>query len=202
MTEKIDTILTAAREHCAKVIKPNIDQWNENAKWPRDASDLAGAAGLTGLYCPEEFGGQGLSLGDGIRVYEELGMGDGAYAFTLSMHNICAYAACGFGTDTFKNTWAKDLIAGRKLANFALTEPQSGSDPANMHTRATVNDDGSYTVSGAKAWVSLATKTWLCLPFPPAPTDCPSGRSMTHRHTPSCPWLKCIWTMLLYQLRT
>lgn len=156
MTQRIDTILAAARRHCDRVIKPNIESWNKAGTWPREASDQAAAAGLTGLYCPEEFGGQGLSLGDGIRVYEELGKGDGAYAFALSMHNICAYATCGYGTEAFKEEWARDLTSGRKLANFALTEPQSGSDPANMYSRATINGDGTLTISGAKAWVSLA----------------------------------------------
>ncbi len=156
MTKEINTILTAARRHCDTVIKPNIESWNEAGIWPREASDLAAAAGLAGLYCPEEYGGQGLSLGDGIRVYEELGKGDGAYAFALSMHNICAYATCGYGTEAFKTQWARDLTSGRKLANFALTEPQSGSDAANMYTRATINRDGTLTISGSKAWVSLA----------------------------------------------
>ncbi len=68
-----------------------MNAWNAAGVWPRDASDKAGALGLTGLYAPEEWGGQGLSLGDGIQVYEELGKGDGAYAFTISMHNICTY---------------------------------------------------------------------------------------------------------------
>lgn len=156
MTERIENILSAARRHCETVIKPNVERWNEARIWPREASDQAASAGLTGLYCPEEFGGQGLSLGDGIQVYEELGKGDGAYAFALSMHNICAYAACGYGTEAFKAGWAHDLTSGRKLANFALTEPQSGSDAANMYTRASFNGDGTLTISGAKAWVSLA----------------------------------------------
>ena len=78
---------------------PNVDAWNEAGVWPRGASDKAAALGLTGLYAPEEFGGQGLPLGEGIRVYEELGRGDGAYAFALSMHNICTFAGCGYGTD-------------------------------------------------------------------------------------------------------
>ncbi|MDQ7071179.1 MAG: acyl-CoA dehydrogenase family protein [Rhodobacterales bacterium] len=156
MGTKIDKILGVARQHCEDVIKPNVDQWNKDAKWPRTASTIAGAEGLLGLYAPEEWGGQGLPLGEGIRVYEELGKGDGAYAFTLSMHNICAFAACGFGTEAFKNAWAKDLTSGHKLANFALTEPQSGSDATNMYTRAQINDDGTWTINGAKAWVSLA----------------------------------------------
>ena len=111
---------------------------------------------MTGLYAPEEWGGQGLSLGDGIRVYEELGKGDGAYAFALSMHNICTFAVCGFGSETLKTAWARDLTSGRKLANFALTEPQSGSDAATMYSKARINPDGTWTISGAKAWVSLA----------------------------------------------
>ncbi|NOR64092.1 MAG: acyl-CoA dehydrogenase [Rhodobacteraceae bacterium] len=155
MSSSINAVLEAARAHCATDISPNVDAWNKAAVWPRSASDKAGAAGLTGLYAPTEWGGQGLSLGDGIQVYEELGKGDGAYAFALSMHNICTFATCGYGTDSFKEKWARELTSGRKLANFALTEPQSGSDASNMYTKAVVKD-GKWTINGAKAWVSLA----------------------------------------------
>lgn len=158
MSEKLDMLLAAAHDHAVNTIAPNVDAWNAAKTWPRDASDKAGAAGLTGLYAPEEWGGQDLSLAEGIQIYEQLGLGDGAYAFALSMHNICTFAACGYGTDAFKETWARDLTSGRKLANFALTEPQSGSDPMTMYTRATINGDGTWTISGAKAWVSLATE--------------------------------------------
>jgi len=158
MTMSIEKILEAAKNHCDNEITPNVDAWNKAAKWPRAASDKAGAAGLTGLYAPEELGGQGLSLGDGIRVYEELGKGDGAYAFALSMHNICTFATCGYGTEAFKEKWARELTSGRKLANFALTEPQSGSDAGNMYTKAVIGDDGNWTINGKKAWVSLATE--------------------------------------------
>ncbi len=155
MSSSIDAILEAARAHCAADIAPRVDAWNKAGIWPRGASDKAGAAGLTGLYAPSEWGGQGLSLGDGIQVYEELGKGDGAYAFALSMHNICTYATCGYGTEAFKDKWARELTSGRKLANFALTEPQSGSDAGTMYSRAVVKD-GMWTINGAKAWVSLA----------------------------------------------
>ncbi len=156
MPANIDDILAAARSHTEETIKPNVDAWNAAGAWPREASDKAGALGLTGLYAPEEFGGQGLPLGEAIRVYEEMGKGDGAYAFAISMHNICTFAGCGYGTDAFKAAWARDLTSGRKLANFALTEPQSGSDATNMYSRAVINDDGTWTINGAKAWVSLA----------------------------------------------
>ncbi|WP_299847153.1 acyl-CoA dehydrogenase family protein [uncultured Roseovarius sp.] len=156
MTSEIDAILAHARQHCVEEITPNVEAWNEAGIWPRSASDKAADLGLTGLYAPKEFSGQGLPLGEGIRVYEELGKGDGAYAFALSMHNICTFAGCGYGTEPFKEKWARELTSGRKLANFALTEPQSGSDATNMYSRAVINGDGTWTINGAKAWVSLA----------------------------------------------
>ena len=158
MSDKLEAILAAARDHAHDVIVPNVDSWNVGKAWPRAASDKAGVMGLTGLYAPEEWGGQGLPLAEGIQVYERLGLGDGAYARAVSLHNICTYAGCGYGTDAFKEQWAHDLTSGRKLANFALTEPQSGSDPMKMYTRAVINDDGTWTISGAKAWVSLANE--------------------------------------------
>lgn len=158
MSEKLDALLKAAHDHAVNEISPNVDAWNAAQTWPREASDKAGDAGLMGLYAPEEFGGQGLPLSEGIQIYEQLGLGDGAYAFALSMHNICTFAGCGYGTDAFKETWARELTSGRKLANFALTEPQSGSDPMQMYSRATINGDGTWTISGAKAWVSLASE--------------------------------------------
>ena len=158
MSNKLDLILDKARDHAKQIIVPNIDKWNNEKRWPREASDKAGAIGLAGLYAPEEWGGQGLPLSEGIQVYEQLGLGDGAYAFALSMHNICTFAACGYGTDAFKQAWAKELTSGKKLANFALTEPQSGSDPMKMHSRANINDNGTLTISGSKAWVSLANE--------------------------------------------
>ncbi len=174
---KIDAILAAARRHCDEVIKPEVNGWNAARKWPRAASDRAAAAGLLGLYAPEAWGGQELSLGDGIRVFEELGRGDGAYAFALSMHNICTFAVCGFGGEVLKKAWARDLTAGRKLANFSLTEPQSGSDAATMHSRATINGDGTWRINGAKAWVSLAGEADIYLTVVKT-TDAPGHKDM------------------------
>ncbi|MCV6575985.1 MAG: acyl-CoA dehydrogenase family protein [Cohaesibacter sp.] len=154
-----EAILDAARSHATHIIKPQVNEWNKQGDWPRAASDLAAKDGLLGLYCPVELGGQGLSLADGIQVYEELGKGDGAYAFALSMHNICSYALCGFGTEAAKDKWARDLTSGKQLAGFVLTEPQSGSDPMTMYTKAEIDQEsGAYRICGRKAWVSLATE--------------------------------------------
>lgn len=155
----LEKILQKAQRHCEQVIQPNIEKWNDLAKFPRKA---ASESGLTGLFCPKKWGGAGLSLEAGICVYEELGKGDGAYAFALSMHNICSYVICNFASEDFQASWAENLITGRKFANFALTEPQSGSDPSKMHTTATQTEDG-WKISGSKAWVSLANEADIYL---------------------------------------
>jgi alkylation response protein AidB-like acyl-CoA dehydrogenase len=93
------------------------------------------------------------------------------------MHNICSYAVCSFGGDALKQEWAKELTSGRKLANFSLTEPQSGSDPATMYTRARDNGDRTWTINGAKAWVSLAGEADVYLTVVKT-SDAPGHRDM------------------------
>ncbi|MFQ5854466.1 MAG: acyl-CoA dehydrogenase family protein [Anaerolineae bacterium] len=151
-----DKIHKAARQHCETVILPNAEAWESTTQYPLEAAAAAAEAGLLGLYCPTEYGGQGLSFAEGIPVFEELGRGAGLYAFSFSMHNIVAYAVCNFAQPAVRDTWAARLTAGTSLGGFVLTEPQSGSDAAGLRTRAEINSAGSYTINGRKAWVSLA----------------------------------------------
>jgi len=151
-----EKILLAARKHYENVICPNVDQWDSTREYPMDAAAEAAKDGLLGLYCPEEFGGQGLSFAEGIPVFEELGKGEGLYAFSFSMHNIVTFAICSFGQKELRDHWVPKLTSGKSLGGFVLTEPQSGSDAAGVRTNAVINKDGSFTINGGKAWVSLA----------------------------------------------
>ncbi len=159
----MSAIIAAAEKHLHELVLPQVDEWEKLDHFPREAARAAAEDGLLGMYAPPELGGQGLSLAEAIPVFEVLGRGAGVYAFSLSMHNIVTYAVSGFGTDTFKQEWAPRLTTGDAMGGFVLTEPQSGSDAAGLRTRATINDDGSYTVNGHKAWVSLATEAELYL---------------------------------------
>jgi alkylation response protein AidB-like acyl-CoA dehydrogenase len=154
--KKPQDILDAARKHYEEIICPNVDDWESTSEYPIAAAAEAAKHGLLGLYCPEEFGGQALSFEEGIPVFEELGKGEGLYAFSFSMHNIVTFAICSFGQKELRDEWAPKLISGESLGGFVLTEAQSGSDAARVLTRAVINKDGSYTISGSKAWVSLA----------------------------------------------
>ncbi len=95
-------------------------------------------------------------------MFEELGRGDAALAFSLSMHNAVAAAVAGCEDDGLRTRWAADLAAGRALGGFSLTEPQAGSDATAITTLAHRDGDG-WRVTGRKAWVSLAGEADLFL---------------------------------------
>jgi alkylation response protein AidB-like acyl-CoA dehydrogenase len=151
-----ERVRQAARKHCEVVIVPNVEDWETSAQYPLDAAAAAAKDGLLGLYSPVEFGGQGLSFADAIPVFEELGRGAGLYAFSLSMHNIVTYAISSFAQSSLRDKWVPRLTSGETMGGFVLTEAQSGSDAAGLLTHADINKDGSYTITGQKAWVSLA----------------------------------------------
>ena len=89
-------------------------------------------------------------------VFEELGRGDAAYAFALSMHNAVANAIARFGAARAARALrAAASSSGELLGGFSLTEPHAGSDAAAITTQAVPVDDG-WRVTGRKAWVSLA----------------------------------------------
>jgi len=148
------TLRAAARSHVREIVEPNVAAWERAAQFPRDATRHAARDGLLGLFAPVEAGGQGLSFADGMAVFEELGRGDAAYAFALSMHNAVAAAIGRFGSDSVKARWATALTGGEALGGFSLTEPHAGSDAAAITTRI-VRDGGGYRVTGRKAWVTL-----------------------------------------------
>ncbi|MDX6533311.1 MAG: hypothetical protein QOF68_1055 [Gaiellales bacterium] len=154
-----DRIVNDAATFVREVVAPSIRLWETQGRYPRDA---AARSGLTGMFVPEDRGGLGLSYPDGMRVFEELGRGDAAFAFSLSMHNAVTAAVHAAGSDELVARWGGRLAAGEALGGFSLTEPQAGSDATAITTRATEHG-GDWRVSGHKAWVSLAGEADLFL---------------------------------------
>ena len=121
-----------------------------------------GEMGYTGLYVPEEYGGLGLSQSAYCRVFEEFGKVDAALAVILGVHQSIGYKGLAlFGTDEQKERYLPDLAAGRKLAAFALTEPNTGSDAYNLETRAERQADGSWLLNGEKRWIGNGHREFL-----------------------------------------
>ncbi len=154
----MDPVAEAAR-FVREQVRPYLDDWEQEGRYPREAVH---GSGLSGLFSPKEFSGLDLSYPEGMAVFEELGRGDAALAFSLSMHNAVAAAVTRQGDDELRERWGGRLVSGEALGGFSLTEPNAGSDATAITTRAVETADG-WRVTGRKAWVSLAGEADLFL---------------------------------------
>jgi alkylation response protein AidB-like acyl-CoA dehydrogenase len=113
-----------------------------------------GQRGLCGLYVPERYGGQGLSQTGYCRVFETFAQIDAALSVVMGVHqSIGMKGIVLFGSDEQKERFLPDLASGRKLAGFALTEPEAGSDAHNLRSRAVLQTDGSWVLNGEKRYI-------------------------------------------------
>ena len=113
-----------------------------------------GELGLMGLHVPEEYGGKGLSQTGYARVFEAIGQVNGSLTIGMGVHQSIGFKGITmFGTEEQKERFLPDLAAGRKLAGFALTEPNAGSDAYNLESRAVLQGDGSWLLNGEKRWI-------------------------------------------------
>src|SRR5438270_1442688 len=113
-----------------------------------------GERGLLGLYVPEEYGGAGLSQTGYCRVSEEFAQIDATLSVVMGVHqSIGMKGIVLFGTDEQKARFLPDLASGGKLAGFALTEPNAGSDAYHLQSRAVREADGAWRLNGEKRYI-------------------------------------------------
>ena len=129
-------------------------RWEEE-RWIGDRTiRQLGEAGLCGLYVPEAYGGQGLSQTGYCRVFETFAQIDGTLSVVMGVHqSIGMKGIVLFGSDEQKERFLPDLASGRKLAGFALTEPEAGSDAYQLESRAVSQPDGSWVLNGEKRYI-------------------------------------------------
>ena len=147
--------VAVARDFAAEVVAPSADGWEAERCQPVEAIRAAAAAGLAGLLVPADQGGAGLRVAATARVMEELAAACMAFAFALVVHNNLAGAIARLGSPAQRARYLPDMLAGRRIGAFLLTEPGAGSDAAAIATRAT-RDGGGWRISGQKAWISNA----------------------------------------------
>ncbi|MCA9876044.1 MAG: acyl-CoA dehydrogenase family protein, partial [Anaerolineales bacterium] len=158
--EKVQQLSDAAREFTDAHYDPR--QAEENGWIGDDVIAGLGERGLLGLYIPPQYGGQGLSQTGYSLVFEELGCIDPTLSVVLGVHqSIGMKGIYLFGTEEQKERFLPDLVAGRKLAAFALTEPQAGSDAYHIRSRAVPQQDGSYRLFGEKRYIGNGSKDVL-----------------------------------------
>jgi short-chain 2-methylacyl-CoA dehydrogenase len=151
-----ETFRKSVREFALGEIAPHAAQWDKDHHFPSDVVQKMGELGLMGLTAPEEYGGAG-DDGDFTSLcvaIEEIGRTDQSLGITLEAAvGLGINPILTFGTDEQRKQWLPDLVAGRTLAGFGLTEPGSGSDAGATRTKAELVD-GEWVVNGAKQFIT------------------------------------------------
>jgi short/branched chain acyl-CoA dehydrogenase len=159
LSPEIEQFRRTVRDFAEKEISPHVAQWDRDHYFPVEAVAKMGELGLFGLTAPEEYGGAGLSGEDGgfsslCVAIEELGRVDQSIGITLEAAvGLGINPILTFGSDDQKQQWLPDLVAGRSLAAFGLTEPGAGSDAGATKTRATLAD-GEWVLNGSKQFIT------------------------------------------------
>jgi butyryl-CoA dehydrogenase len=162
-------IREAAREFAEREILPNIRDNDREGRFDRELARKLGEIGFLGAPIAEEYGGRGLDYVSYGLIAEEIGRADSSARTVVS---VCTSLVGGpiekWGTEEQKQKWLPRLCSGEGLGCFGMTEPDTGSDAANLRTRAKKTENG-WSISGQKMWISLGNVSDFALIF--AQTD-------------------------------
>jgi butyryl-CoA dehydrogenase len=145
---------TLVREFAESRIAPNAEAWDRDHHFPIDVVHEIGELGLFGITADTRWGGAGADFTSLCIAIEELGRVDQSMAATLEAGvGLGINPIHEFGSEEQKQRWLPDLVAGRTLAGFGLTEPGAGSDAGATATRADLDGD-EWVINGAKAFIT------------------------------------------------
>src|ERR1700722_19244268 len=144
----------AMRRFVEREIAPHVDVWDEAETFPRELYKKAAAIGLLGLGFPEDHGGIVSDVFHSIIAVQELARaGAGGLSASLLSHTIGCPPIARLGSAALKERVLRSVLAGDKISALAITEPDGGSDVANIRTTARRTNDG-YIVNGAKMFIT------------------------------------------------
>ena len=145
-----DTVARFTDERVIPIIGDAFDQ----ARFPKELIPEIAEMGLLGSSLPEKYGCAGLNAVSYGLICQELERGDsGIRSFVSVQSSLCMYPIHAYGSEEQRMRWLPDMAAGKVIGCFGLTEPQGGSDPANMKTRA-VRDGDDWILNGSKMWIT------------------------------------------------
>jgi alkylation response protein AidB-like acyl-CoA dehydrogenase len=169
LTDEQRLIQETAREFTDNEIVPRARESDRAARFDQELAARLGGMGYLGAPVSEEYGGRGLDYLSYGLIVEEIGRGDSAMRTVVSVQTSLV---CGsierWGSEEQKQLWLPRLCSGDAFGCFGLTEPDAGSDPASMRTRAE-KIEGGWRISGQKMWISLGNVAEVALVF--AQTD-------------------------------
>ena len=164
-SETIDMILEGAADFCENILSPLNQSGDEEGchfengevKTPKgfkEAYDQFVQGGWQGLSYPEEFGGQNLPQSLNLIKSEMMGTANWSFQMYPGLSVGCINTIMQFGTAEQKNTYLSHLVAGTWSGTMCLTEPQCGTDLGQVKTKAELNADGTYAITGTKIFIS------------------------------------------------
>src|SRR3981081_1479711 len=154
LSNEQEAIRETCRDFAREVVAPAAEELDRNHRFGYDIVRQMGELGLFGLPFSEEYGGAGGGFLSLCLAIEEISRADTGVGITLEAA-VCLGAAPihDFGTKEQKERWLPELLAGRKLWAFGLTEPEAGSDAGASKTRAEMRN-GEWVVNGAKQFIT------------------------------------------------
>ncbi|MGQ0840135.1 acyl-CoA dehydrogenase family protein [Actinokineospora sp.] len=177
LTREQQALWDLARDFIDREVVPNAAEWDRREQVDRAIVGKLGAVGFLGMTIPEEYGGSG---GDHLAyclMMEELGRGDSAIRGIVSVSlGLVGKSIAGYGTEEQKRHWLPRISSGESLACFGLTEPDTGSDAANLSTRA-VRDGDDWVLTGSKMFITNGTWADVALIFARSGGPGPKGIS-------------------------
>jgi len=178
LTNEQELVRRTAREFAEREIVPHARDWDRTEEMDRGIVDTLASVGFLGAALPEEYGGAGFDALSYCLVIEEIGRADSSVRGILSVNNgLVGKTILKWGTDEQKRWWLPRLCSGDALGCFGLTEPGTGSDAANLTTKAEREPDGGYRITGSKMFITNGTWAGLALIF--ARTGEPGPRGVT-----------------------
>jgi alkylation response protein AidB-like acyl-CoA dehydrogenase len=155
-TQEHEAFRAVVREFARRELGPNVEQWEAAEVLPLDAVAQMAQLGLFGIVFPERWGGSGGDFTSLCIAIDEIGQVSQSLGITLSAAvGLGANPIHSFGTDEQRAQWLPDLVAGRRLGAFGLTEPDAGSDAGGTRTRAehdAATDE--WVLDGNKAFIT------------------------------------------------
>ena len=154
LSEEHEAFRAVVRDFALHEVAPHAERWDREHEFPLPAVQAMAELGLFGLVFPEEWGGSGADFASLCVAIEEIGRIDQSVGITLSAGvGLGANPIYRFGTRQQQERWLPDLVAGRRLGAFGLTEPDGGSDAGATRTRARL-EGGEWVVDGSKAFIT------------------------------------------------
>ena len=169
LTDEERLLQKTVRDFAARELAPGAAQRDEDERYDRSLFARMGELGLTGVPFPADIGGAGFTYRAWTLVMEEVAYADMAMAVSLSVHILSQYPVITWGSDEQKARWLPDMLAGRKLGAFALTEPSAGSDAGALRLKAdrtgSADSPTGYRLTGTKIWITNAGEAERYLVF-------------------------------------